>query len=50
MTMHTALHPDMTLRDYMCQEKEEEDLLALKTVLTHQYCNLKTTYKNAEED
>ena len=35
----------------MCQEKkEEEDLLALKTVLTHQYNNLKITYKNAEED
>ena len=29
----------------MCQEKkEEEDLPALKTVLTHQYNDLKTTY------
>ena len=26
--------PEMTLTDYMCQEKEEEDLPALKTVLT----------------
>ena len=34
----------MTLTDYMYQEKkEEEDLLALKTPLTHQYNDLKTT-------
>ena len=32
------------LTDNMCQEKkEEEDLPVLKTVLTHQYNNLKTT-------
>ena len=31
----------MTLTDYMCQEKrEEEDLPVLKTALTHQYNNL----------
>ena len=41
----------MTLTDYMCQEKKkEEDLLALKTVLTHQYNDLNTTYKIVEED
>ena len=41
----------MTLVDYMRQEKkEEEDWAALKTVLTHQYNNLKTTYKSVEED
>ena len=33
----------MTLTDYMCQEKEEEDLPALKTALTHRYNDLKTT-------
>ena len=41
----------MTLTDYMCQEKkEEEDLPALKTALTHQYNDLKTTCKCMEED
>ena len=41
----------MTLTDYMCQEKkEEEDLSALKKALTHRYNNLKTTYKSVEED
>ena len=41
----------MTLTDYMCQEKkEEEDLQALKTACPDQYNNLKTTYKNAVED
>ena len=34
----------MMLTDYMCQEKKEEEVLpALKTVLTHQYNDLKTT-------
>ena len=34
----------MTLIDYMCQEKKkEEDLPVLKTVLTHQYNDLKIT-------
>ena len=35
----------MTLTEYMCRDKEEEDLLVLKTVLTHQCNNLKTTSK-----
>ena len=45
MIMHKALHPaEMKLTDYMCQkEKEEEDLPALKTALTHRYNNSKTT-------
>ena len=47
--MHKALHRDDI--DRLCQEKKEkEDLLALKTVLMHQYNNLKTTYKSVEED
>ena len=41
----------MTLTDYTCQEKkEEEDLQALKAVLMHQYNDLKTTYKSGEEE
>ena len=41
----------MTLTNYMCQEKkEEEDFPALKTALTHRYNDLKTTYKSVEED
>ena len=36
--------PKMTLTDYMCQEKkEEEDLLSMKSTLAHQYNDLKTT-------
>ena len=47
MTMHKALHPI----GYMNQEKkEEEDTPTLKTVLKRQYNDLKTTYKNVEED
>ena len=39
------------LADYTCQEKKElGELPALKTVLTHQYNELKTTYKTVEED
>ena len=34
----------------MCQEKEEEDFPVLKIVMTHQYYDLKTTYKNMEEE
>ena len=50
MTMHKALHPRHDV-DYICKEKtkEEGDLL-LKTTLTHQYNDLKTTYKSAEKD
>ena len=51
MTMHKALHPEMALTDYMCQEKKkEEDLPVLKTVLTNQYNDLKSIYKSVEED
>ena len=33
----------MTLTEYMCQEeREEEDLPALKTASTHRYNDLKT--------
>ena len=43
--------PETTLTDYMFQEKrKEEDLLALKTVLTHRYNGSKTIYKNTMED
>ena len=39
------------LTDYMFQEKREEDeLTALKTALTHRYNNSKTIYKNTKED
>ena len=35
---------EITLTDYMFQEKkEEDDLLALKITLTHRYNDLKTT-------
>ena len=41
----------MTMTDHMYQEKkEEQDLPELKTALTHQYNDLKTTYKIWEED
>ena len=43
--------PEMTLIDYMCEEKkEEENLPALKIALTYQYNGLKITYKSAEKD
>ena len=43
MTMQRHYIPEMTLTDYMYQEKrEEEDLSASKTALTHQYNDLKT--------
>ena len=35
---------EMTLTDYICQEKKEgEDLPGWKTALTHQYNNSKNT-------
>ena len=50
MTMHKALHPRDNV-DIMFQEKrEEEDLPALKTALTHRYNDSKTIYKNTMED
>ena len=49
--MHKACIPEMTLIDYKCQEeREEEDLPALKTALMHRYNDPKTIYKSAEED
>ena len=49
MTM--LYNPETTLTDYMFQEKrEEEDLSALKTALTHRYNDSKTIYKNTMED
>ena len=40
----------MTLTDYICQEKkEEEDLPAVKAALTYRYDDSKTTVKNMEE-
>ena len=48
MTMHKALHPR---DDYMYLEKrEEKDLPASKTTLTHRYNGSKTTRKNMNED
>ena len=35
MTMHKACILEITLTDYMCQEKKREDLPALKTALMH---------------
>ena len=41
----------MTLTDYMCQEKkEEDDLPAIKTALTLRYNDSKITFKSAEKD
>ena len=43
--------PEMTLTDYKFQEKkEEEDLPAVKTGLTHRYNDSKSIYKNTKED
>ena len=51
MTMHKALHARYDVADYMFQEKREvEDLLALKTALTHLCNDSKTIYKNTMED
>ena len=44
MTMHKALHPrDDVDRRYVSKKREEEDLPALKTALTHRYNDSKTT-------
>ena len=43
--------PEMTLTNYVCQEKmEEEESPVLMVTLTYRYNNLKTTYKSVEED
>ena len=44
MTMHKGYTPETTLADYTYLEKrEEEDLPASKTPLTHPYNGSKTT-------
>ena len=44
MTMHKALHPRDDVSRLMYQERrKEEDLPALKTVLTHRYNDSRTT-------
>ena len=41
----------MTQTDSMCQgKKKEEDLLAFKIAMMHQYNDSKTTYTSVEED
>ena len=53
MTMQKVLLPrDDVDRLYVPKKKkkEEVDLTALKIPLTHQYNDLKTTYKDLEED
>ena len=51
MTVHKALHPrDDIDRLYVSRKKEGEDMPVMKTVLTHQYNDLKITYKSVEED
>ena len=40
----------MALTNSKRQEKEEEVLPGLRTALTHQYHDLKTTEKTAEDD
>ena len=43
--------PEMTLTDYMYQEKRyEEDLTASKTAFTHRYNDSKTPQKNTNGD
>ena len=50
MTMHKALHPrDDVNRLYVSRKERGRGLVALKTVLTHRYNDLKTTYKGADE-
>ena len=36
----------MTIHKALQEKKKEEDLPALNTLLTHQYNDLKTTYKS----
>ena len=49
--MRKALHPrDDVDRLYVSRKEGEEGLPALKTALTHQYNDLKTTYKRAEKE
>ena len=48
MTMHKALLPRDNVENQ--EKREEKDLPALKTALTHRYNGLKTTQKNTNED
>ena len=50
MTMYTTLHPRDDVDRLYVSRKEEEDLPALKTALTHPYIDSKTIYKNTKED
>ena len=51
MIMHKNCLAEMTLTEYMCQgKKEEENLPALRTALTHQYNDSKIIKKSAKED
>ena len=43
MTMHKTLHPRDDVDRLYQEKKAEDDLLALKTVLTHQNNDLKIT-------
>ena len=49
MTMLKALLPEMTLTDYLYQERREEhDLPALETAFTHRYNDTKSTEKSTK--
>ena len=51
MNMHKALHlKDDVDRLYYQEKREEEDLPASKTALTHPYNDSKATYKSMKED
>ena len=47
MTMHKPLDPREDI-DYMCKEKEEEDLHAFKIASMHRYNDSKTTLKKEQ--
>ena len=50
MIIYKAFIPEITLTDYMCEEKKEEDLPALKIVSTYRYNDSKTTSNRTKED
>ena len=43
MTMYKTLHPRDDVEGQLCQEKKEENLPVLETVLTHRFNDSKTT-------
>ena len=49
MIMHKALHPRDN-KDYMCQRKEEEDMLALRIALMHQYNDSRIISRRAKKE